>query len=57
MFHGLKRIGFNLWRKRVSLEERREARGMVKRPLFALVRSAEKHLADGYVDRLRRRVD
>ena len=29
----------------------------IKRPLFALVRSAEKHLVDGDVDRLRWRID
>jgi hypothetical protein len=53
----LKRLGFILWRKRVSLEERKEILGAVKRTLFTLVRSAEKHLVDGDVDRLRWRID
>jgi hypothetical protein len=57
ILHAVKRLGFILWRDRVSLEERRMALEAIKMPLFTLVNSAEKHLADGDMDRLRWRID
>jgi len=57
VLHAVKRLGFILWRDRVSLEERRMALEAVKMPLFTLVRSAEKHRGDGDMDRLRWRIE
>jgi len=57
ILHAVKRLGYILWRDGVSLEERREALEGMKEPLFTLVNSAEKHLADGDMDRLRWRID
>jgi len=57
ILHALKRLGFILWKDRVSLEERKEALDAVKRPLFVLVKSVEKHLEDKDMVRLKRRID
>lgn len=57
VLHAAKRLGFILWRGRMSLEERREALEAMKMPLFTLVNSAEKHRGDGDMDRLRWRID
>lgn len=57
ILHAVKRLGYILWRDRMRLEERRVALEAIKTPLFTLVHSAEKHLADGDVDRLRWRID
>lgn len=57
ILHGLKRLGFILWRTRVGLEERREALEAVKRPLFTLVWSVERHRLDGDRGRLRWRIE
>lgn len=57
ILHGLKRLGFILWRDRVGLEERREALEAVKMPLFTLVRSVERHRVDGDMGRLRWRIE
>jgi len=56
ILHGLKRLGFILWRDRVSLEERREALETVKVPLFTLVNSVERHRVEGDLARLRWRI-
>jgi hypothetical protein len=57
ILHGLKRLGFILWRDRVGLVERREALEAVKMPLFTLVRSVERHRVDGDMARLGWRID
>lgn len=57
ILHAAKRLGYILWRDRMSLEERREALNAVKEPLFTLVNSVEKHRGDKDMDRLRWRTD
>lgn len=57
VLHAVKRLGFILWRGRMSLEERRMALEAMKAPLYTLVNSAEKHLEDGDMGRLRWRID
>ncbi|MFP3952274.1 MAG: hypothetical protein ACLFVP_09080 [Candidatus Bathyarchaeia archaeon] len=41
----------------MSLEERKKALKPVKKPLFTLVNSTEKHLLDGDMDRLKWRIE
>jgi hypothetical protein len=57
ILHAAKRLGFILWRDKMSLEELEMALDAIREPLFTLVHSAEKHLVDGDMGRLRWRID
>jgi len=56
ILHAIKETLFKLWGEGMSKEERDRVSEIMRRALFALVRSVKRHLADGDKRRLRSRI-